>query len=244
MPLHDWTRVDRREFGGFAQCWRAFLAGALNRGGLPPGYYAIGDHSTPVFPSDRTVADWLDPAEPDHVVGQGVAVVGLPTDTAPIRPKGLVVRNQVVIRQDDRRVVAVIELLTASAKRRVAEWTDLVTKSALHLRNGVGVVVIDPFPPGRHAPAGFHPAFWNALTRRTAAPQPAGKPLTVASYARDADGLATAYVSPLAAGDPLPDPVLFLHPGLPVRVPLAAAYAEAWRGHPQPLRRELEAGLP
>ena len=43
MPIHDWTRVDAGIFHAFHVTWIADLARALNRGLLPPDYYALAE---------------------------------------------------------------------------------------------------------------------------------------------------------------------------------------------------------
>jgi hypothetical protein len=69
-------------------------------------------------------------------------------------------------------------------------------------------------------------------------PRPADKPLTVAAF--DADGPLTAYVDPVAVGDPLPDAALFLAPGWYVNVPLEQTYQASWAVTPQPIRDLVE----
>ena len=43
MPIHDWTRVDAGIFHHFHHAWVDEIARALNRGGLPFGYYAMAE---------------------------------------------------------------------------------------------------------------------------------------------------------------------------------------------------------
>jgi hypothetical protein len=47
MPVHDWTRVDAAIFDDFHTAWIASLRTALNRGPLPPGYYALAAQAAP-----------------------------------------------------------------------------------------------------------------------------------------------------------------------------------------------------
>ena len=68
--------------------------------------------------------------------------------------------------------------------------------------------------------------------------RPADKPLTVASY--DSAGDLTAYVDPVAVGDPLPDAPLFLAPGWYVNIPLETTYATSWEVTPKPIRDLVE----
>src|SRR5688572_20937645 len=41
MPIHDWTRVEAGIFHAFHHDWITEIARALNRGVLPPSYYAL-----------------------------------------------------------------------------------------------------------------------------------------------------------------------------------------------------------
>src|SRR5438105_4478628 len=43
MPVHDWTRVEDGIFHDFHLAWIGELRKALNRGLLPPGYYALAE---------------------------------------------------------------------------------------------------------------------------------------------------------------------------------------------------------
>src|SRR5579859_2977412 len=43
MPVHDWTRVDAGIFHHFHHGWIDEIARALNRGMLPPDYYALAE---------------------------------------------------------------------------------------------------------------------------------------------------------------------------------------------------------
>jgi hypothetical protein len=62
---------------------------------------------------------------------------------------------------------------------------------------------------------------------------PADQPLAVAAYDAAEE---TAYVEPLAVGDPLPEMPVFLGPGRYVPVPLDATYATAWAVFPAALK--------
>ncbi len=64
------------------------------------------------------------------------------------------------------------------------------------------------------------------------------KRLTLAAY--EAVQPLTAYVEPVAVGDPLPDMPLFLKPEIYVPAPLETTYRATWQGFPRPLKRLLE----
>ena len=62
MPMHDWTRVDAGICHDFHHEWISEIKRALNRGLLPPDYYAIAEQVAAGFGpdvltlQDRTVA--------------------------------------------------------------------------------------------------------------------------------------------------------------------------------------------
>src|SRR5438445_261925 len=43
MPIHDWTRVQAGIFHDFHHAWIEEIKRALNRGLLPPDYYALAE---------------------------------------------------------------------------------------------------------------------------------------------------------------------------------------------------------
>lgn len=242
MPMHDWTRADPRDYHSFHNLWLAGLTAALNSGVLPGGYFAATDYSIPLFAPDIATLEHVGPANRPTTPAQAARpAAASATAVAPVRPMKQIARRRVaVVEERGRRLVAVIELVSPSNKKGRAEFNDLIAKAVQLVNVEVSLLLIDPFPPTPRDPAGLHAAFWKALTRRTADARPAGKPLTVASYATDDERRCSAYVTPLAVGDPLPDPPLFLRPDLPVQVPLAATYDAAWAGFPGPLKPLVE----
>ena len=67
---------------------------------------------------------------------------------------------------------------------------------------------------------------------------PADKPLTVAAYS--AAEPKTAYVEPVAVGDPLPGLPNFLTPATYVRAPLETTYQTTWAECPEVVREVVE----
>ena len=102
------------------------------------------------------------------------------------------------------------------------------------LRSGISLVIIDLFPPTPRDPAGIHQLIWDELSGVPFEPRPADKPLTVVSY--DGGNGLTAYVDPVAVGDPLPDVPVFLTPGWYVNLPLEQTYLASWEVTPKPIR--------
>ena len=67
---------------------------------------------------------------------------------------------------------------------------------------------------------------------------PPDKPLTIAAYF--AGEPKTAYVEPVAVGDPLPDLPIFLDDRTYVPAPLEATYQAAWANCPDVIRELVE----
>ena len=52
MPMHDWTRVDAGIYHDFHHEWISEIKRALNRGLLPPDYYALAEQVAAGFGPD------------------------------------------------------------------------------------------------------------------------------------------------------------------------------------------------
>lgn len=241
MPMHDWTRVDPNAYHTFHLFWLGTLASALNRNGLPEGYYAMAEHTAPPCVPDVVTLATDDAPHPDDE--GGVAVVAAPktkiSATEHGRKQKLAGRRIAIKHERDRQIVAVIEIVSPSNKAKKLEFNDLVGKSVQLLRQGIHLLLIDPFPPTRRDPNGIHAAVWRELTGKKAEFD-ADKPLTLASYAARGDDMYSSFVEPLAVGDTLPDMPLFLTPGRHVPAPLEESYRTAWDGYPLPIRKLLE----
>lgn len=244
MPMHDWTRVDPNDYHDFDGSWIFAVRHALNNGVLPSGYFALAEHTVPPFVPD--VVTLSIPDDPPRGVGthSGSAVADYPksaivlTETGKrIRPPG---RRRVVVQHaKNRQIVAVIELVSPSNKEKKPEFADLLGKTVLLLRQGIHVLIIDPFPPTRRDPNGIHASIWKELTGKPFTP-PENKPLTLASYVALGANTFTAIVEPLAVGDPIPTMPLFLTDEFRVPVPLESTYEVAMSGFPAPLRAIVE----
>ena len=145
--------------------------------------------------------------------------------------------DRIVIRHRDGRPRAVIEVVSPGNKDSRHAIRSFTAKAADFLHNGINFVMIDPFPPGPRDPNGLHPLICDEFVGLPAEARPADKPLTVAAY--DAGEL-TAYVEPLAVGDPLPDVPLFLAPGWYVNIPLERTYTASWAETPRDTRDLVE----
>jgi hypothetical protein len=102
---------------------------------------------------------------------------------------------------------------------------------------GIHVMIVDLFPPGRFDPQGFHGAVWARYGMEEYL-VPAAQPLTVCSYRAVAP--VDAYIEHLAFGDPLPEMPLFLDADTYIYVPLELTYQAAFEDMPAFLREVLQ----
>jgi hypothetical protein len=246
MPVHDWTKVGAFAFQGFHTRWIVHLQEHLNSGVLPPGYYAdaeqitVGDDA-----EDRTRPDVVALRRPrnlfetDRPDPGGVLVEDAPPIARPVpfevvpRPR----RHVVVRHASGHRVVAHIELVSRANKDRLAHVEGFAERVATALTEGVHVLLLDLFPPGRHDPNGLHEAILQQFSP-TNYELPAGGLRTFASYVGGPGD--TAYVEHPAVGDSLPILPLFLTRNRYVNVPLEPSYQRAWNGTPDVWREVLE----
>jgi hypothetical protein len=207
MPMHDWTRVSARIFHDFHQDWTIEIRRTLNRGILPPGYYAMADQrvSGPEIVALRLrgpeSSGGLVVAETPPRIKQSAQA---PTEAALYARKA----NRIAIYHELGRVVAMIEVVSPGNKDSKHAIASFVSKAVDFIRNGIHFPVIDPFPPSPRDPNGIAQAIWDVLVGDVLATPTAEKPVAVAAF--DAGEPLTAYGEILAAGDPLPDAPLFL----------------------------------
>ena len=242
MPIHDWTRVDAGLFHAFHQSWIIKLCDTLNADRLPADYFALPEQtiSGPI-PDVLTLE-----LGPERGMSDRTAT-GLAVATAPPRVE-LVQRaedriyvrkaNRIVVRHRHGRVVAVVEIVSPGNKASKNEFRSFVEKTSELIMQGVHLLVIDLFPPGKRDPLGIHKAIWDEFLEEDIV-LPEGRPLTLAAY--DAGPPPTAYVKWVAVGEDLPEMPLFLKPGFYVPAPLEATYHETWKRFPEPMKRLPEA---
>lgn len=245
MPIHDWSRAPSGLFHHFHQRWSGAICDALNDGRLPAGYYALVEqHAIGLVPDVLTLQSLPAANSPGNGRGGGVAVADAP-------PKARFVSraddedavyaaraNRVVVRTSAGRVVAVIEIVSPGNKATRHAVRSFVDKAVDLLRQDVNLLVVDLFPPTPRDPQGLHPLIWGAV-RDEPFELPADKPLTLAAYA--AGPPRTAYVEPVAAGNPLPDMPIFLDPHTYVPVPLEPTYLETWNRCPREFKDAIQA---
>ena len=146
--------------------------------------------------------------------------------------------DRIAVRHRHGDIVAVVEIVSPGNKASTSALRTFVEKTSDLIMQGIHLLVIDLFPPGKRDPQGIHKVIWDQIKEEDFE-LPANKRLTLASY--DAGPPLTAYVEPIAVGDPLPDMPLFLKPQFYVPAPLETTYQETWNEFfPAPLKRLLE----
>jgi hypothetical protein len=246
MPIHDWTRVDAGIFHAFHHSWIEEIARALNRGLLPPDYYALPEqHAAGFGPDVLTLQEQEsdeDEAQPDASISAEGGVVLAPaklqptaeTDMAFYRRK----QKSVTVRHvSGDRIVAMVEIVSPGNKAARNPMRAFVAKTAELLDRQIHLLIIDILPPGRRDPDGVHGEIWQEIAGEEYS-APHDRPLTLAAYE---SGLTLrAYVVPTGVGETLTDMPLFLEPDRAVQVPLEATYMSAFAETPRRWRRVLE----
>lgn len=241
MPIHDWTRVDAGLFHDFHQTWAVALRNRLNAGALPVDYFALVEQNIR-GPIPDVLTLRLSPGSERG--GDGGADSGGGVAIATRIPKTRLTRraeadsyvrkaSHVTVRHRHGDVVAVIEMVSPGNKASRAEFRALVEKSADLIRQGIHLLVIDLFPPGKRDPQGIHKAIWDEFQEEDL-DLPPGKPLTLASY--EAGPEYVAHVEFVGVGDCLPEMPLFLRPEFCVPAPLEETYQTAWATFPSALK--------
>jgi hypothetical protein len=227
MPMHDWTRVDAGIYHDFHHEWISETKRTLNRGLLPPDYYALAEQVAAGFgPDVLTLQDQtIAPASN----GGGIATQTRPKTTYYTELPGEFKQRRksvVAVRHvSGDHIVAMIEIVSPGNKNNANAFRAFVQKACELMEQRIHLLLLDPFPPGRRDSNGIHSAIWEQFTDEPFQ-LPPEKPLTMVAY--EAALSTRAYIETIAVGDALPDMPLFLAPGLYVTVPLEATYQAAW----------------
>jgi hypothetical protein len=236
MPVHDWTRVSDGIFDHFHYSWVLEIQRALRRGLLPKGYYVLaeqigGDVGTPDVLTLQTSAQKPAPAGPlsgTAMLTQTPPIVHART-RIPRDPYARLQRTVVIRHTSDDRIVAMIEVLSRGNKSNRHAIRSFVDKTIAALNGGVHLLLVDVHPPGPRDPNGIHGALLSEIGTEEYV-LGADRPLT-AAYISGAD-LVDALVNHFAVGQPIPEMPLFLTTENYIRVPLEAAYMDAWEDVP------------
>ncbi len=238
MPMHDWSRVSSGTYHNFHEGWTIELRNSLNRGILPPGYYAMADQRVQ-GPEPDVVAFHHSNGPTSH---GGLAVLDAPPkvrlqaklETSIYARKA----NRIRIYDKDDRVVAIIEIVSPGNKDSQHAIRSFVGKAIEFLNRGIHQLIVDPFPPSPRDPEGIHQLIWDEMGAEKFEPRPADAPLTAMAF--DASSCLTGYVEPFAIGNPVPTMPLFLEPGWYVNVPLEESYQASWESLPPVLRERVQ----
>ena len=256
MPVHDWTRVMAGTFHAFHNAWITHLQEALNRGGLPEGYYALGEQrSGDIGPDVLTLEAEMNEGRPAELgsqsevapPGRGQAMIAVAEhppnvslaqeatqDAAFYIAKR---RTLVIYHSTGDRIVALIEIISPGNKHSRYTLGAFLDKAMAALDAGYHLLVIDLFPAARHDPNGIHGLIWEHLNDEVWQ-QPPDRPLSLVAYCAKAP--VVAYIEPTQVGVPLAPMPIFLTPHHYVNAPLEETYMSAWRGIPDRWRRVIE----
>jgi len=242
MPIHDWTRVDAGLFHAIHQDWIGVLARALNAGVLPPDYFALREQSIRDPVPDVLTLQLSEGPKWSNGSNGGVAVATAPPHARVIRraEDTVYVRkaDRIAVRHRHGRVVAVVEIVSPGNKASTNELRVFVEKAANLISQGVHLLVVDLFPPGKRDPHGIHKAIWDQFIEEDFN-LPRDEPLTVAAY--DAGPPPVAYVEPVGFGAKLPDMPIFLAPDRYVLAPLDETYQTTWNDFfPDPMKKLVD----
>jgi len=238
MPMHDWTRVGEGIYHDFHNEWNLEIKRCLNRGLLPTDYYALTEQ-----PAGPYVPDLITLQKPVQngfltVVSPGGGV--LLADASPkvrVRDEivdadayALMAKHVTIRHASEHEIVAVIEIISPGNKDSTYKFRTFVEKATTLIRQGIHLLVIDPFPPSPRDPHGIHKSIWEEFAGDRGFELPADAPLTLVSYR--AGICPEAFVEPTAVGTPLIDMPVFLMRELYVPLPLERTYQAAWEAVP------------
>jgi Protein of unknown function (DUF4058) len=235
VPIHDWTRVDAGIFHHFPVEWIGDLSRALNRGLLPPDYYALAEQL-----AGRIGPDVL---SLQRQTNGGLAVDapsgGVTRATSPPRAEfrlraepdhyAAKVRTVVIRHVSKHQIIAMIEIVSPGNKDSRHHLRAFVEKAVYALRAGIHLVIVDLFPPGPRDPQGIDKAIWDELIDNEFT-LPPGRPLTLASYI--GGPVPEAFVQPTAVGARIADMALFLTEEVYIPLPLETTCGSAFDAVP------------
>ncbi len=243
MPIHDWSQIDHGIFHDFHQAWTIEIRNALNRGLLPRGFFALAEQviSGPI-PDVVTLQRTPSRVSVPPASG-GLAIADSPPQaryvTSAESEQYVERANQIVIRHRLGRVVAVIEIVSPGNKSSRTALRTFTEKAYQLLQQEIHLVIVDLFPPSPRDPHGIHTAIWDNICEEPFE-LPPDKHLTVAAYYAGVPK--RAYVDPVAVGDLLPSPPIFLDAGFYVPAPLETTYQTTWQECPAEVREIVEHG--
>ena len=252
MPVHDWSKVAHGVFHDFHCSWITHLKEQLNRL-LPAEYYAMAEQHMSAGIGDVVTLTVGEDEEPEYSTGSAVGTMTASSrttagihiaDSPPRVARHLILgdsseesertRRIVVRTQDNHRVIAIVEIVSAGNKNNRYRLQTFVEKTIQTIRQGIHVLLVDVLPPGKLDPRGLHNEIWQALGSAHTEFQ-SELPLTLASYFARPES-PEAFVEPTAVGRTLIPMPLFLEYDRYIEVPLEDSYLQAWHGVPTAMR--------
>ncbi len=202
MPVHDWTRVSAGIFHHFHLEWIGDLSRQLNRGLLPPDYYALAERIAGGLGLDVLT---LQLAEISAAIGEPAGGIALAANPPKARFRlraepdvyAAKARTVVIRHASDHRIVAMLEVVSPGNKNTKHGLRAFVEKVGQFLRAGIHMVIVDLFPPGPRDPQGIHKAIWDDFIENDFA-LPSDRTLTLASYIGGT--FPEAFVEPVEVG--------------------------------------------
>jgi hypothetical protein len=234
VSIHDWTRVSAGIFHHFHLEWIGDLSRVLNRGLLPPDYYALAEQFAGGFGPDVLTLQRPDRGSVAEDPAVGIALATTPpqvqlhmkaeSDVYAAKAKSVVIRHT-----SHHQIIAMLDVVSPGNKNTRHALRAFVDKAVSVLRAGIHLVVVDLFPAGPRDPQGIHKAIWDEFIDNEFH-LPSEGSLTLASYIGGA--FPEAFVELMSVGASLPDMPLFLSPEFYVRLPLEQTYESAWEAVP------------
>lgn len=222
------------------------LSNALNAGTLPAGYIALAEQIVGGPIPDVITLERFGTATAKHHpndVNSAVAVADAPPKARLVRSSHLDIyaqrANRIAIRHRLGHVVAMIEIVSPGNKNSMHGLDSFVTKARDMLRQHIHLLIVDLFPPTPRDPQGLQQAIWEPFGDEPL-DLPPDKRLSAAAFC--ANEPITAYMEPLAVGDPLPSLPIFLDSTRYVPAPLEQTYQLTWSKLPEPVRELVESG--
>lgn len=244
MRVHDWSRVDDGIFHDFHHAWIEEIKRALNSGLLPPWLYALAEQQASELGPDVLALEAPGSSNIGLDNGGGTGLLVAPPKvkmTAQGSPTFYTRKQKSVAvhHASDDRVVAIIEVVSPGNKSSQKRLDSFVRKACSLLHREIHLLILDLHRLTNFAAEGIHGAIWDAMGEGEYR-QPSDKPLTLASYEADRILGVTAYIEPIAVGDPLPEMPLYVSLDGYVSVPLQETYDRAFAALPRRWANVLE----